>query len=130
MAGAAASVGLGCAETWPVCCPPSDSKAAKAESNRGNAGSSREPFIDDGLMQCCLTNFPMLLRALANFPRTRRDLPLSWSSRDNDSREGAPLGGSLDPRRGRGLVGIAKHAEPVEVKDRYRATEQGAILVG
>jgi hypothetical protein len=56
----------------------------------------------------------MLLRALANFPRTRRDLPLSWSSRDNDSREGAPLGGSLDPRRGRGLVGIAKHAEPVE----------------
>jgi hypothetical protein len=73
----------------------------------------------------------MLLRALANFPRTRRDLPLSWSSRDNDSREGARLGGSLDPRRGRGSVGITKHAEPVEVQVlRYRATEQGAILVG
>lgn len=72
--------GLAVAETWPVCCPPSDSKAAKAESNRGNAGSSREPFIDDGLMQCCLTNFPMLLRPLANFPRTRRDLPLSWAA--------------------------------------------------
>jgi hypothetical protein len=40
-------------------------------------------------------------------------------------------GGSLDPRRGRGLVGITKHAEPVEVQVlRYRATEQGAILVG
>jgi hypothetical protein len=101
--------GLGCCRNLAsVVCLPSESKAVKSgEQIEGNAVSlGHWVGYDLAMTHRRLTaavlphKFTMLLRALSNFPRTRRDLPLRWISRDNDSREGARLGGRLDPRVG------------------------------